>query len=634
MASGKRSGRDDKPERELAYRLRQQQVLSEFGLFALRCDSLQRLLDEAVRVAAWGLETEFAKVLEFQPGDNRLLVRAGIGWRPGVVGNATIGADLASPAGYALRTGLPVLSNQLAGEQRFRTPELLAEHGVRRAINAVIGGPDPFGVLEVDSHLEGRFTNHDIAFLQGVANLLAVAIDRQRTVATRTLLLAEANAHRVRLQALARASVAIAAAPTLPSAIRKLTDEARAIVGCELAATHNILGLDWSGVTITVSVSDRYAKWRDYEENPTGAGIYGAVIRSGQPLRLTRAELPRHPEWRGFGESARRHPPLSGLLAAPLRASDGRNLGVLMLSDKREGEFTPGDEAILVHLAQLGAMVIDKAMAEQNLRHLTETLEHEVAERSAALREREEALAQARKMEAIGRSTGTIAHDFNNILQVITGNLTMLQDQLADQPGLARFAVAATSAAGRGEKMAQELLAFSREPRPQTESLDINEAIVGVEELLVQQLGPNVALRKTLAEDLAPALADSGQFERALLNLVVNARDAMPGGGCITIETGNAFLGHGQVPGVAPGGYVRVTVRDTGIGMPESVRERVFEPFFTTKPSGAGTGLGLSMVYGFIRQSRGSVSIDSVEGRGTAVTMFLPQSLPEGAPQA
>ena len=169
------------PAEELAYRLRQQELLGEFGLFALKSSEFEPLLQEATRLCAQGLNSEFCKAMEYMAAENRFLVRAGVGWAPGVVGTATIGADLESPAGYALHTGEPVISNHLEGEKRFRTPELLAEHGVRRAINVIVRGEGaPYGVLEVDSPDEGRFTAADLAFMQGFASLLGVAIERHR----------------------------------------------------------------------------------------------------------------------------------------------------------------------------------------------------------------------------------------------------------------------------------------------------------------------------------------------------------------------------------------------------------------------------------------------------------------------
>ena len=173
--------RVDTGQRALQLRIRQQEILAELGVAALRGTPLPDLLNEAVRRSAEGLEAEFCKVLEYVPSENRFLMRAGVGWDPGLVGTATVGGDLASPSGFALHTGAPVISNHLASEERFRTPDLLAAHGVRRAINVILQGDGtPYGVLEVDSRSKGEFSEQDIAFLQGTANILGMAIERQR----------------------------------------------------------------------------------------------------------------------------------------------------------------------------------------------------------------------------------------------------------------------------------------------------------------------------------------------------------------------------------------------------------------------------------------------------------------------
>ena len=163
-------------ERALGFRIRQQEILAELGVTALRGTPFPELLQDTVRLAAEGLEAEFCKVLEYLPTEKRLLLRAGVGWEPGLIGVATVGADVESPSGYALRTGKPVVSNQLENEERFRTPDLLARHGVRRAINVILQGDGaPYGVLEVDSTSEGDFSEKDIAFLQGAANIVGMA---------------------------------------------------------------------------------------------------------------------------------------------------------------------------------------------------------------------------------------------------------------------------------------------------------------------------------------------------------------------------------------------------------------------------------------------------------------------------
>src|SRR6476619_3407515 len=189
----------------LRQRVRQQELLSEFGVLALKGTPFPELLDHAARLVADGLKAEFGKVLKYLPEENRFLVCAGIGWGPDVVGKATVGADMASPAGYALRTGRAVISNHLEIEERFRTPELLVEHGIRRAMNVILQGDGtPYGVLEVDSRSEGEFAEKDIAFLQGAANILGMAIEQQQyqrklqaALARHQILLKEVN-HRVK----------------------------------------------------------------------------------------------------------------------------------------------------------------------------------------------------------------------------------------------------------------------------------------------------------------------------------------------------------------------------------------------------------------------------------------------------
>jgi len=175
------TGPEDLTGRALRLRIRQQELLAELGVLALQRTSFTDLLTHTARITAEGLDAEYCKIMEYIPADKRLLVRAGVGWGEGVVGNATVGADLDSPAGYALHTGKPVISNHLENEERFRTPELLAEHGIRRAMNVILQGDGlPFGVLEVDSQSEGEFGEHDIAFLQGAANILGMAIEQQQ----------------------------------------------------------------------------------------------------------------------------------------------------------------------------------------------------------------------------------------------------------------------------------------------------------------------------------------------------------------------------------------------------------------------------------------------------------------------
>ena len=248
------------------------------------------------------------------------------------------------------------------------------------------------------------------------------------------------------------------------------------------------------------------------------------------------------------------------------------------------------------------------------------------------LTEKQAAEAQLRhvqKMDAIGQLTGGVAHDFNNILTVITGTIGILGEAVADQPQLAAVAKLIDEAADRGASLTKHLLAFARKQPLQPREVDVNALVLEAAKLLHPTLGEHIEITPLLAEDAWTALADPNQLATAVLNLALNARDAMPGGGKLALETGNIYLDENyarQQSEVAAGHYVMIAVSDTGTGIPAALLERVFDPFFTTKEVGKGTGLGLSMVFGFVKQSGGHIKIYSEEGHGTSVKMYLPRA--------
>jgi len=257
------------------------------------------------------------------------------------------------------------------------------------------------------------------------------------------------------------------------------------------------------------------------------------------------------------------------------------------------------------------------------------TPEHESAQ---ALQRAEEALRQSQKMEAIGQLTGGIAHDFNNILTGILGSLELMQRRIAAGriADVGRYIDAAITSANRAAALTHRLLAFARRQSLDPKPIDVNQLIGSIEELLVRTLGENIAVLTELDASLWLAFSDANQLESALLNLVINARDAMPGGGRLTIATKNAALIGSPSRGdddFRPGDYVEIAIADTGTGMSPEVLEKVFDPFFTTKPIGQGTGLGLSMIYGFVRQSNGHIQIESTVGEGTVIKLYLPRLL-------
>jgi len=238
-------------------------------------------------------------------------------------------------------------------------------------------------------------------------------------------------------------------------------------------------------------------------------------------------------------------------------------------------------------------------------------------------------LRQAQKMQAIGQLTGGIAHDFNNLLAVILGNLELLNEELATQPELHDLAQQALHAVERGAQLTQRLLAFSRRQPLLAQPTDLNKLVLGMLELMRRTLGANIRIETVLTSDLEQTLVDPAQFENALLNLVINARDAMPQGGRLTLTTANMLIEEEEATPqteVRPGPYVMLAVSDTGVGMTAESLERAFEPFFTTKETGKGSGLGLSMVYGLVKQSSGHITIHSEPGRGVTVRLYLPRT--------
>lgn len=370
-----------------------------------------------------------------------------------------------------------------------------------------------------------------------------------------------------------------------------------------------------------------------------------AQLEIGAGLVLIAAEALRGPELETLFVYLEEQPAWSDLPTILLTHHGGQEQGPSSrLSDQLgnvtclERPFHPATLISLVSAALRGRRrqyeardrLIDLSESERRLQSTLETLEQQVEERTAQLRHNEEALRQSQKMEAVGQLTGGIAHDFNNMLTGVIGSLELIRRRLArgrteDLDSLIDLGV---TSANRAASLTHRLLAFSRRQSLDSKAVQMNSLVLSMGELLQRSLNESIQLEMRLDEKLWIAEADPNQLESALLNLVINARDAMPEGGKLVVETSNQVL-HREFtvayPNLEPGDYVMLSVTDNGSGMPQSVISRAFDPFFTTKPIGQGTGLGLSMIYGFSKQSRGHVSIDSEVDQGTTVRLYLPR---------
>ena len=315
----------------------------------------------------------------------------------------------------------------------------------------------------------------------------------------------------------------------------------------------------------------------------------------------------------------------------------GGLVALLYLNHADPREWPEEEIAFLREVAARTRAEIERRRAEKALADLAASLETQVQARTQELMAAEDALRQSQKMEAVGQLTGGLAHDFNNLLTGITGSLELLEARIAEGrfAAVQRYVAAAQGAARRAAALTHRLLAFSRRQTLDPKSTDVNRLVVDMEDLVRRTVGPSIHVEIAQAGGLWPTLVDPNQLENALLNLCINARDAMPDGGRLTIETANKWLDAraAKERDVPAGQYVGLCVSDTGTGMAPDVIARAFEPFYTTKPLGQGTGLGLSMIYGFARQSGGQVRIYSEPGQGTTVCLYLPRDH-LGSPQS
>jgi signal transduction histidine kinase len=320
-----------------------------------------------------------------------------------------------------------------------------------------------------------------------------------------------------------------------------------------------------------------------------------------------------------------------------IKGSDEQPYGILEIDSGKQHNYDQHDVNFLTGFANVLAEAVSTASRGVALQRSVDMMRALVEEKDRLLCERNAAdlqLRQAQKMEAVGQLTGGVAHDLNNILTVIVGTIGILAESVVDRPELIAITKMIDEAAARGSDLVQSLLAFARKQALQPRKVDINSLVMEATNLLRPTLGEQIEVHMNLAGGESHALIDPSQLASAILNLALNARDAMPDGGKLVIETSNVVLDDSYVSAnsdVTAGNYVMVAVTDCGHGIPASILDNVFEPFFTTKDVDKGSGLGLSMVYGFVKQSGGHIKIYSEEDHGTTVRIYLPQA--EGAAQ-
>ncbi len=461
---------------------------------------------------------------------------------------------------------------------------------------------------------------------QRLGAVLTFRDDTERSRAER-MLLEETRA----LETLNRAGASLSGELDLERVVQMVSEAGVELTGAQFGAYfHNVM--DETGERLhlfTLAGADR----ADFERmgRPRATAIFGPTFRNEGVIRsediLADPRYGRNAPHRGMPEG---HLPVRSYLAVSVVSRSGEVLGGLIFGHPDAGRFTMRHEALILGLAGQAAVAIDNARLFQQVQDAKETLEQRVVQRTEELEQAQEALRQAQKMEAVGQLTGGIAHDFNNLLTGVIGSLDMMQRQMAkgDNSKIERYATTAMTSANRAAALTHRLLAFSRRQPLDPKPVNANRLVTGMEELLRRTIGETVALEVVTAGGLWQTLCDPHQLESAILNLAINARDAMPEGGSLTIETCNAHLDNAYAArqrDVRPGQYVCVCVTDTGSGMSGDTIAKAFEPFFTTKPIGQGTGLGLSMIYGFARQSEGYAKIYSELDKGSTVKLYLPR---------
>src|SRR3990172_12074045 len=540
-----------KMENELRTREQQQAAISKLGQFALANSDFEIVMNEAVKIVAETLKVEYCKVLELLPDGDALLLKAGVGWKKGLIGSATVQARANSQAGYTLLSNEPVIVEDLNAETRFKGPKLLFNHGVISGVSVIIQGRErPYGILGAHSVKRLNFTKDDVSFLQAMANVIADIVERERVEKK----LQESEKKYRKLINLSKDAIFIvrndkSISYAIPACFdifgytpEEFITNPELVIKITHPDCHSQLTEFW----------DNYARTKKFPENTS--------------------------EWICIGKDNR----------------------IIYTENTFTNTYNDAREVIGF-----------------------QTVARDITERKKA----EEALLRMQKLESLGILAGGIAHDFNNVLTAILGNISLAKMRTGPDDKISKTLTDAEKGCFRAKELTQQLITFSKGGSPVKRTASLIELIKDSTTFTLS--GSKTKPEFYIPENLWPVEADEGQISQVINNLVLNADQAMPEGGIIELRGENIILREKEIPSLKKGSYVKIMVKDYGIGIAKGNLQKIFDPYFTTKQK--GSGLGLATTYSIIRNHDGYISVESEIGKETAFSIYLPASEKEAA---